>query len=52
MKRQYQGLFNRKVGSKDIWNFWQESWFNAIRNTQNEGVFYRKEGSLDIWNFL
>ena len=22
----------RKVGSKDIWSFWPESWFNRFRN--------------------
>ena len=28
IKRQIQYLFYRKVGSKDICNFWPESWFN------------------------
>ena len=27
---QNQGLLYKKVGSKDIWNFWKESWVNLF----------------------
>ena len=30
IKQQNQDLLNRKVGSKDIWNFWRESWFHPF----------------------
>ena len=30
MKRHKQGLLNRKVGSKNLWNWWPESWVNPF----------------------
>ena len=35
IKRENEGLLHRKVGSKDIWNFWPESWVNAFKNMQS-----------------
>ena len=35
IKRQNQGLFYRKESSKDISNFWQESWLNPFENMES-----------------
>ena len=34
IKRQNQGFFYRKESSKDISNFWQESWLNLFENME------------------
>lgn len=46
IRRLNQVLFYRKVGSKDIWNFWPKSLFNPFENMQNSSTivkwhFYR-----------
>ena len=35
IKRQNEGLLYRKVGLKDMWNFWPESWVNPFKNMQS-----------------